>query len=625
MSSQSQLAQLFLDAELKISQGDYAAALTDFKQAALLQPALPDIYFNLGVINQIMGNEAEAEANFLRFVELSPNDPRGYFNLGNAFYGQGKLEGALLCFETAIQFDPKYVEAMNNRASVLQEMGRLQDAVGAYCDTIDIKPDYPDAYINLGNALYELGRLEEARGSLERAAALQPNNAKIYNSLGVILKALSLTDDAIFQFKKALSLNPDYAEAHSNLGSALRQAGKLEESIIAYQKSLALTPDNATVYANLGVAYKESGKIKEAVESGGKSLSLNPKNSVAYNNLGVAYQAQGKLKEALESFEQALTINPDFAEAHWNFAIALLLSGDYERGWAEYEWGFVAKQRIARKTDKPLWDGLPLDGKIILIRSEQGLGDTIQFTRFLPLVKAEGGKVILECQAPLVDLLKNCGADEVVSRSEPDGDPQRPFDVWFPLMSLPGHYKVKLNEVSPKMPYIYSDPARQSKWHHYFKGETRLKIGIVWAGSPTHQDDRNRSCSLADFLPLLKLEGIAWYSLQKGEAVSEIDLLPSDVNLHSIGNELQDFSDTAAVINDLDILISVDTSVVHVAGAMGKEVWALLQFAPDWRWLQARSDTPWYPSMRLYRQKSAGDWGGVLDEVVEAINLMLSK
>lgn len=625
MSIQSQLAQLFSDAEIKIAQGDYVAALTCFKQAALLQPALPDIYFNQGVVNQILGDEAEAEVSFLRFVELSPNDPRGYFNLGNAFYAQGKLEGALLCFETAIQLDSKYVEAMNNRASVLQEMGRLGDAVGAYCDAIDLKPDYPDAYINLGNALYESGRLEDARASLERAAALQPDNAKIYNSLGVVYKALARTEDAIFQFKKALSLNPSYAEAHSNLGGALRQAGKLEESIVSYQRSLALMPDNATVYANLGVAYKESGKIEEAIESSGKSLSLNPNNAVAYNNLGIAYQAQGNLHDALECFEHALLLKPEFAEAHWNLAIALLLSGNYERGWVEYEWGFAAKQRIARKTDKPLWDGSPLDGKTILIRSEQGLGDTIQFARFLPAVKTVGGKVILECQEPLINLLKNCGADQVVARPEPDGDPKIPFDVWFPLMSLPGRFKVKLDAVSSKMPFLYPDPSLQSKWQSHFDGETRLKVGIVWAGSATHQDDRNRSCRLSDFAPLMKVKGIAWYSLQKGEVASEIERLASDVGIVSLGNELLDFSDTAAAINNLDLVIAVDTSVVHLAGAMGKTVWTLLQFAPDWRWLQERSDTPWYPSMRLYRQKCAGEWKSVFDEAVKALEVSVFK
>ncbi|KKK84230.1 hypothetical protein LCGC14_2785440, partial [marine sediment metagenome] len=332
-----------------------------------------------------------------------------------------------------------------------------------------------------------------------------------------------------------------------------------------------------------------------------------------------ALQEQGKLDEAIASYDRAIALQSDYAEAHMNRSFALLLTENFEQGWQEYEWRLRAKDRASPTFQQPRWDGSPLNGRTILVHAEQGLGDTIQFIRYLPLVKARGGHVIFECQKPLYRLLKSCaGIDEIIERTS-TRKLLAQFDLYIPLPSLPGIFGTTLNTIPSDSSYITVDPDLVTQWRIRLGHNEDFKIGIVWAGNPDHNMDRARSCSLADFAPLVDIPDLTFYSLQKGPASAEANDPPKGMKIVNLEDELNDFADTAAVIANLDVVISVDTAVVHLAGAIGKTVWTLLPFVPDWRWLQNRDDTPWYPTMRLFRQTPLNDWTGVFEQVKKVL------
>ena len=404
------------------------------------------------------------------------------------------------------------------------------------------------------------------------------------------------------------------------MGNAWQRQGKFEEAIACYQQCLTLEPNDALTYNNLGSAFKVINKLEEALACFQQGLILEPNNAGYYNNLAVFWEEQRQYEKGIKYCELALEIDPDYVKSHWNISIMLLRLGNFTRGFEEYEWRWRREQSPPRTLPKPLWDGANLEGKTILLQAEQGMGDLIQFIRYVPLIRGRGGHIIVECHPPLVRLLETfVGVEKVVAI----GESLPEFDVYIPLLSLPRILGTTLATIPAEIPYIY--PLETVSFKLDPPAKSGLKVGLVWAGNPSNQDDRNRSCSLHHFLSLINLPNIAFYSLQKGPKAAEINQISEPVPLQDLSSQLNDFADTAAVIAQLDLVITVDTAVAHLAGAMGKPVWVLLGYNPDWRWMCDREDSPWYPSVRLFRQNSPGNWQEMLARVREALKQLVDR
>jgi Flp pilus assembly protein TadD len=467
---------------------------------------------------------------------------------------------------------------------LLNERGRHDEAIAACRQAIAVRPDYPEAHNNLGNALQALGRFEEA----------------------------------VAAYRTALELRPDYTKAASNFGGALQGAGKLDEAGAVLRDLLKTTPDFAEAHNNLGGVLIEQGKFDEAIASIRRALSLRTDYLDAWNNLGNALMKQGRPDEAIAALRGALALNPDQPLLRFGLGSLLLLKGDFSEGWREYEqrWRVpeLGLQRFAFV--QPRWAGEPLDGRRILLWSEQGFGDTIQFARYAPEIVKRGGRIVLGVQPDLERLMRSMeGVERLVTQAQPEE-----FDAHLPLLSLPLVLGTTVETIPAAVPYLHADAALVQRWRERISQHAEaLKVGVVWAGRPTHKNDRNRSMPLEKLKALQAIDGIWLLNLQKGETARRALEAPDAPTLTDWTSELNDFAETAALIECLDLVITVDTSVVHLTGALGKPVWVLLPFMPDWRWLLGRDDSPWYPSARLFRQPFAGDWDSVIEAVVRAL------
>jgi len=417
-------------------------------------------------------------------------------------------------------------------------------------------------------------------------------------------------DDAIRGYARALALNPNIPDAYNNMGVALRALGKLEAAVACYQRSLSMRPKNAGVYSNMGNALRELGRLEAAAASLQQAIRLAPGNPEAVYNLGLVLRDIGQPDKALQCFDAVLTAKPDHVECRWDRALSLLLEGDYQRGFAEYEWRWKLRRSPPRGFKQPLWDGRPFQGKTLLLHHEQGFGDMIQFIRYVPMVKKLGGTVIVECQAELARLLATLdGIDNVVIR----GAPLPKFDVYAPLLTLAKIMGTTLKTVPTAVPYL--KPPELRTVHLPVVDRRQFKVGISWAGRPTHRNDRNRSCPFTHFAELMGLPNVTFFSLQKGDATEDLRKYACDALVMDVGQQLEDFADTAAVLQQLDLVICVDTAVAHLAGALARPVWVVLPQAGDWRWMRDGETTPWYPTMHLIRQKTRSDWDDVFATV----------
>ncbi|HEV7665458.1 MAG TPA: tetratricopeptide repeat protein [Chloroflexota bacterium] len=421
--------------------------------------------------------------------------------------------------------------------------------------------------------------------------------------------------DAERLYREILTSEPDHASALHLLGMIAFQTGHPEAAIDLVRQASSHSPNEALFHTNLAVVLRSLDRLEEALESAETAARLEPNGVTALLERGQALYAMGRSAEASATFETVLAREPDNAMAHLGIALAALIHGDFQRGWAEYEarWRYKEYAPAQRGFTQPLWDGRPLDGRTILLHAEQGLGDTLQFVRYAPLLAGSGGRVVLECQPELKTLLDGvAGVDQVVAR----GETLPPFDVHAPLMSLPWLCGTGLETIPADSPYLRAAPVQTPR----LPEDGRLRVGLVWAGSPGNKNDHQRSVSLTALAPLGGVEGVAFYSLQKGPQAEQLRNSPPGLPLTDLGPRLHDFADTAAVLRQIDLLITVDTSVAHLAGALGIPTWLMLPFAPDFRWLLDRHDSPWYPSLRLFRQSHRGDWSGVLDRVTASLD-----
>jgi Tfp pilus assembly protein PilF len=467
--------------------------------------------------------------------------------------------------------------------------------------------------LNTGMAHHRAGRLREAESIYRQVLAAQPGNADALQLLGSLAADVGKLDAAIELIVKAIAVNPGVAQYHANLGAIYARCNRFDEAISALGRAIELDPDMVIAYFNLGGVLGAKFEFARAIPVLQKAVSLDPNWPELQNRLGVTLRNDGQYQAARAIFRKLAESHPDFAEGRWNLGLTLLVMGDLENGWKEYEWGKrTPNVSIPRGFPQPQWMGEDISGKTILIHAELGFGDTLNFVRYAPLVAARAAKVIVECQPELARLLRGI-AD--ISQIVVQGHPLPPFDVHCPMTSLPLSYGTTLQTIPANVPYLSAAADRITAWRQRVGDVGRKCVGLVWAGRSDHKNDRQRSIRLQQFSPLAEVKSARFFSLQKSPAAQQMSAPPPGIDLLDYSAELTDFAETAALVANLDLVISVDTSTAHLAGAMGKPVWVLVPFVPDYRWMLNRPDTPWYPTMRLYRQPKQGDWDSVLANV----------
>jgi tetratricopeptide (TPR) repeat protein len=624
------IQQALQTAGVHLQRGEWQQAEQVCLEILKLDPDQVEALHRLAAIAAQTGRGDRAIEYLRAVLRRQPGSVAAHNNLANVLAMQGRLAEAEAGFRDAIRLKPDYAEAHNNLANVLRDQGALDEAVAAYRRALELKPSYAEAHNNLGVTFAGQGRSAEAISCYRRALELKPDFVgALVNLASGLAQDVGRLDEVIACYRQVLELNPDLVEAHHSLGNVLKEQGKFDEAVTCYCRALELNPEHIEAYNNLGVALEERGEPQEAAACYRRALELNPDYPEAYNNLGNLFlENAGNLDEAVGCYNRALAIRPDFADAHCNRAIAWLLAGDWRRGWPEYEWRWQLAGNAPRRFSQPAWEGEPLAGKTILLYAEQGLGDTIQFVRYAPLVEQRGGRVVLLCPRSLAGLLGRCSGvkqvvDEDVPRVESGDDALPPFDAHAPLVSLPRLFDTTPESVPGSVPYLSADPQLAARWREDLAGAAELKVGIAWQGSRANRRDRSRSIPLARFAPLAGLPGVRLYSLQKGD--DQLTRVPFGRQIVDLDKRLSSFSDTAAIIENLDLVISCDTSVGHLAGALGRPVWLGLASVPDWRWLLAGHETCWYPTMRLFRQRSAGDWEGVFEEIERALRALVES
>jgi Tfp pilus assembly protein PilF len=441
--------------------------------------------------------------------------------------------------------------------------------------------------------------------------------------LATILHEQNRIAEAIENYIKAIHLKPDFTEAYYNLANILRAQNRTDEAIDNYKQAIRLKPELIKAYNALGEILNERNCYAETIELLKQAIQFNPDNSEVYNNMAATLMMQGHYSQALKNFKHSIKLTPGYAKTHANMGLLLLLTGQFIDGWKEYQWRLDPEVNVIQGDfDQPRWDGSSFAGKRLLVNHEQGFGDTLQFIRYLPMVKDRGGTVIFRERKSVLALLGQFPGIDEFSEVTTDAPPKINFDYHVSLLSLPGIFATTLETIPAEVPYLYADPAKAEYWRKKLCG-TEFKVGIVWAGTAKHKNDHNRSCKLEDFAVLARIDGVRLYGLQKGKIATEVENLSEDIDITNLGEEFEDFADTAAAIENLDLIISVDTAVAHLAGAMGKPVWILLPFTPDWRWMLERQDSPWYPTAKLFRQEIHGDWDEVLNRVATKLRSLV--
>jgi tetratricopeptide (TPR) repeat protein len=633
--------------------GDAKLAVRYSKMAIRSAPKHAPAHNALGNALLAEGKKRLAKESYLRAIKCDSNFADAYYNVGNFYREEKKYADAVASYRRAIELSPLQADVHNSLGAVLVDMEQLDEAKGAFLRALELDPSYAEAHFNLGNELAKEGEHARAIAYLDKATVLRPEYTKAHHGLGVSKQALGDFAGAVTAYRCALALTPEDMNAHNNLGTAFAGMGRPEEAVKVFKRVLELDPSCAEGYFNLGSALSQSGETARAIEYLHTAADMKPDSAQTYQNLGVAQQALGNLAEATIAYRQALAClpgdidilgnlaavlalqddaegialfeelieeRPDSAHIHWNFSIALLLRGDYARGWREYEWRCLWDKFPSpkREFEQPRWNGEPLEGASILLHYEQGFGDSLQFVRYAPLVAQRGGRVILEVQDGLRQLLQGVeGVTECIGQS--DQPPE--FSCYCPLMSLPAIFGTTTATIPPITPLQYGDDGGDLS-SGVEEGEG-LRVGLVWAGNPQHMQDRLRSMSLRHFLPLMEVDSVSFVSLQKGPAAAQINEGHLPFTLPDVLANVRDFSETAAVLAGLDLVITVDTAVAHLAGTMGKPVWILVADPPDWRWGLQGETTPWYPTVRIFRQSFAGGWEELMKRVASELALFV--
>jgi len=538
------------------------------------------------------------------------------FQKGLALHQNGHFNEALNAYYQILKINPKHFDALQLSATLYLQCKKYTEALNLFKSALKIKSNHVPALINYGNVQFELKNYDEALKAYDKAIRLEPGNPGAYNNRGNILKDLNRLDEALKNYNAAIQLKPNYSDAHNNRGALLNQLKKYDEAIISLNEAIKLKPNNPEVFYNLGNAKQDYSSFDEALKNYNKAIELKPNYAEAYNNRGSLLNNKKYFDEALQNYNKAIEIKPNYAEAIANKAYLKLLLGEFEEGWQLHEYRKNKKDRKKYYPEfpAPLWLGdKSIEDKTLLVHSEQGLGDTLQFFRYLPMLQTLNPKeVIFHVEKPLIPLLSELNENITIL----DKNKNLPsFDYYCPLMSLPLAFKTSINSIPNNVPYLYVNNVKNNNWQERLGRKTKTRVGVVWSGSTHHKNDHNRSLMLTQISSLFELP-FEFHCLQKEIRELDIETLNNIKAINQHQADLHDFSDTAALINQMDLIISVDTSIAHLAGALGKKVWILLPFVPDFRWLLDRNDSPWYPTAEIFRQPDIDDWDTVIKELI---------
>ena len=599
--------------------GRLAEAEADYRSILAHEPRHADALYLLGAVQQQRGERSNAETLYRQALGIR-EDARFLFALAGLLHELRRHPEAESAYRRTLDLAPGLADAHNNYGNLLAEIGRMDDAESAYRRAIATRPDFAFAHDNLGNLLKTMRRHGEAEAAYRRTLELEPRHLAARLSLAGILAGNGNLAQAEQIYREAVALHPQSPDAHNSLGALLYRVHQNAEAEQAFRQALALRPAFPQALNNLGNMLREGGRTKDAIAAYRQAVALAPDYVDAFNNLGTALREDGQAEAALASYRQAIALAPGNADAHLNLAHVLLADGDFTAGWREYEYRWHAAGRAGPPVfDAPMWNGsTDLQGKTIYLHAEQGFGDTLQFMRYAALAAERGATVLLGVPPELKTLAANYPGVATVLTT---GDKAPAFDFHCPLMSLPAAFGTALQTIPGQTPYLTPAPQAVAAWRDRLAGNDK-RIGLVWAGKPrkemadSYNIDKQRSMALAQMRPLLDTPGTAFYSLQLGEAAQQA---AANAKLIDLTGELRDFHDTAALIANLDLVIAVDTAVAHLAGALGKPVWLLNRYHTCWRWLRERVDSPWYPSMRIFRQPQPGDWHSVIGAACAAL------
>ena len=611
----------------------YDLAINLINQAIEIDNRQPVFFKSLGCILQERKKLREAIRAYQEAIELDPADSKIHKNLGDALKQQGELELAIDAYNKAIEFNPHNAETYNNLGTVLQDKGNLEPAIAAYREALEINPNLANTYYNLGNALREQGNLEHAVKTYHKALKINSSDSvEILNNLGLTLQEQGNLERAIEAYHKALKTNPNSTNAHNNLGNALWKQGNLEHAIETYHKALEINPNNAITYYNLGNILREQGELELAIDAYNKAIEFNPNNAETYNNLGTVLQDKGNLESAIATYRKALEIDPDDQHAHLNISMLHLLQGDFKNGWQQYQWRWKYEKFPSEYRDFPqlFWSGENLSGKTILVWAEQGIGDEIMFASMLHDLRQSNANIMVECERRLVSLFQRSFPDiQFFCRRNPPYQQllNTSIDYQIPMGSLGQWLRTNLSSFKQDQSYyLTACPDKTAELRNKYQklANNKKLVGISWKSTGT--DKRRalaKSIPLKTWIPILSRSNCYFINLQYGDVGSELSLFESETRLKIYWDQgidpLTHLDDFAAQISALDLIISIDNSTIHMAGALGKKVWTLLPYAPDWRWLLGTEDTIWYPTMKLFRQNKIEDWQDTFQQLSSMI------
>ncbi len=610
---------------IKLDRTDEAVA--SYRRAIEIRPDYAEAHTNLGNALKETGRLDDAAASHRKVIALNPDYAEAHNNLGGVLMAQKRPDEAVTHYRKAASLRPELFEAHTNLGVALKETGRLDDAIASHEKAIALNPDYANAHTNLGNALKEAGRLEDAAASHEKAIRLNPDLAEAHNNLGAALLKLGKPGEAVASYHKAIALNPDYADAHNNLGNAFNELGRLDEAVASHEKAIRLEPVLAEAHNNLGAVLLDLGKLDDAVASYRKALVIKPDYAEAHSNLGIALQRLGKLDEAVASYRKALVIKPDYPETHYNLGLLQLLMGDYINGWEGYSWrwGVDKNTETYRKLDKPIWEGEPIEGKRLLVWTDQGIGDQIFFASIVPDLIERGIDVFLESDDRLAPLFSRSfpGATCIGSNDPAAAALEREIDFHISMAELGRLFRRKIELFPIPAPYLVAEPERSALFRKRYKEQAPGPlVGIAWtSNSPVF--DKNNMFALSDLHPLLELPGVTFVDVQYGDTIQERQAFSEETGIHILHDDdvdqLVDLDTFASQLAALDLVIGIDNSLPQISSALGVPTWDFLRTNPYWCWGLDREDSYWYPGMRLFRQQQRGEWDRVIQRAAREL------
>ena len=570
-----------------------------------------------------LGQTGRAETLLRNVIADRPSHIEALGTLGLLTLRTGRPEEAERLFGRLARVAPKSHAAHDSRGIALTRLGRYNEALASFDRAQVLNEGNAETWNNRGIALFSLERVAEALACFDKALALQQNFAAAHNSRGIALTHLGRFQEAIGSFDRAIVLERDNAEFLVNRGVTFGHMGRFQEALESHERARAHAPDSMPAHRGCAAALENLARYEEAAQGYDRAIGLAPRDTGALTGRANVDYARGRYQEALKHYAAAVEADPEYADAHWDESLCRLAMGDYARGWEKYEWRWKSVlAKVKPDVPGPRWSGdFPIAGKTILVVAEQGLGDSLQFCRYVPMLAAAGAHVVLEVPRLLTRLLSGLAGHPVIVA---EGEKRPGFDAWIPMMSLPLAFRTTLETVPDSVPYTHAGP-EAAAWRSRLASLPGRKIGLVWAGASrpddplSHAVDRRRSFTIQQYFPFFNVPGVSLISLQKSASPAWAHALLPGMILHDHTAELDDFADTAALVEALDLVISVDTAVAHLAGALGKPVWILNRHDQCWRWLRDRADSPWYPTARLFHQQTPGDWSGVIRDVTEAL------